>query len=331
MRILITCAARAARPGSLAALALLFPVLLLLAAGPSRAAAQETHLLVVGGLGGTPEYQARFRDWGAALVEAAERRGVRPENVVWLAEPSAEHARVSGESRVERVREEVVALSGRAASDDVVVIVLFGHGDAGRGDARLNLPGPDLTAGELAVMLEALGSRRVAVVNTASASGGFLEPLKAPGRVVMAATRSAGQNEATWFGGSFVDAFAGDGADADRDGRISLLEAFEYARTEVERRYEGAGRLQTEHAVLDDGGDLAGRIAFAAPSAASADPELRRLYARRDSLRAELEALRARRSEMESAAYEAELERVLLETARNGRAIRDREGGEPDA
>lgn len=304
--------------------------------GASAAAAQETHLLVVGGLGGAPEYQARFAEWGAALVEAAERRGVRPENVVWLAEPSAAHPRVGGESRLERVRAEMVALAGRAAPDDVVVIVLFGHGDARRGEARLNLPGPDLTPGELAVMLEALGSRRVAIVNTASASGAFLEPLKAPNRVVVTATRSAAQNEATWFGESFVDAFTGDGADADRDGGVSLLEAFDYARAEVERRYEGGGRLQTEHAVLDDPDELAGRITFAVPAAAApaavaGDPELRRLYARRDSLRAELEALRAKRSEMETAAYEAELERVLLETARNGRAIREREGGDPDA
>lgn len=296
-----------------------------------HAAAQETHLLVVGGLGGAPEYQTRFGEWGAALVEAAERRGVRSENVVWLAEPSVDHARVGGESRLERVRAEMVALAGRAAPDDVVIIVLFGHGDARRGEARLNLPGPDLTPGELAVMLEALGSRRVAIVNTASASGAFLEPLNAPGRVVMTATRSAAQNEATWFGEPFVDAFAGDHADADRDGSVSLLEAFEYARAEVERRYDGGGRLQTEHAVLDDPADLAGRITFAAPASVAADPELQRLYAQRDSLRAELTALRARQSEMETQAYEAALERVLLETARNGRAIREREGGEPDA
>lgn len=314
-----------------AALAVLLPW------GPSGAAAQQTHLLVISGLGGTPEYQARFRDWGAALVEAAERRGARPENVVWLAEAAAGHPRVSGESRLERVRTELVALAGRAAPGDDVVLVLFGHGAASRGETRLNLPGPDLTPGELAVMLDGLGERRVAVVNTASASGGFLDGLKAPNRVVVAATRSASQNEATWFGGAFVDAFAGDGADASRDGRVSLLEAFEYARTEVERRYAEGRRLQTEHAVIDDDAGLAGRITLAPATtaaraaAASADPELRALYARRDTLQAELAALRSRESQMGASSYDAELERVLLEIARNGRAIREREGGEPDA
>lgn len=331
------------RPPVLAASAALAAVGVLLSGGRTPAAAQETHLLVIGGLGGAPEYQARFREWGGALVEAAERRGVRRENVVWLAEAGTDHPRVAGESRLERVRSELVTLAGRAGPADVVVIVLFGHGAASRGETRLNLPGPDLTPGELAVMLEGLGSRRVAVVNTASASGGFLEELKAPNRVVVAATRSAAQNEATWFGGSFVDAFAGDDADASRDGRVSLLEAFDYASAEVERHYAGERRLQTEHAVLQDDADLAERITFAAPRTAAtargesadpadpADPELRGLYDRRDSLQADLRSLRSRESEMESAAYDAELERLLLEIARNGRAIREREGGEPDA
>ena len=79
----------------------------------------------------------------------------------------------------------------------------------GFGEPRINLPGPDLSAGALAAMLAPLGDRRVVVVNAASASGGFIEALSAPGRVVITATRSAAEAEATRFGGHFVAALGG--------------------------------------------------------------------------------------------------------------------------
>ena len=43
-----------------------------------------------------------------------------------------------------------------------------------------------------------------------------------------------------------------------RDGRVSLLEAYRYAVTETKRYYDDQGRLQTEHAQLDDDGDKKG-------------------------------------------------------------------------
>jgi hypothetical protein len=59
----------------------------------------------------------------------------------------------------------------------------------------------------------------------------------------------------TEFPSYFVQAFSDEGADADKDQRVSVLEAFTYARREVERFYEKGHLLVTEHAVLDDNGD----------------------------------------------------------------------------
>ena len=53
----------------------------------------------------------------------------------------------------------------------------------------------------------------------------------------------------------FVQAFTDDVADVDHDERLSVLEAYRYARNEVERFYESENRLLTEHALLDDNGD----------------------------------------------------------------------------
>ena len=95
----------------------------------------------------------------------------------------------------------------------------------------------------------------MAVVHTGSASGGFVAPLSGPNRIIVAATRTARERNATEFPGYFVEAVAGDGADLDKDGAVSLLEAFIYARQEVARHYEEENELLTEHAVLDDNGD----------------------------------------------------------------------------
>lgn len=308
---------------------------------PGRVAGQDTHLLVVSGLGGDPEYASRFVDWSARLLDAAEAAGIPRAGARWLAEREDAHDRVDGVARVATVGAEIARLAGRSAAGDVVMVVLFGHGSARAGEPRINLPGPDLSGAELAAMLEPLSDRTVVVVNAASASGGFIRPLSGPGRVVITATRSTAEAEATRFGGHFVAALAGSGADTDKDGAVSILEAFEYARQEVARSFEESGSLATEHALLDDNGDglgslepgdddgaLAARITFASAAAAvAADPELARLHEERARLEEALTELRAGRDGMDPAAYERDLERLLLEIARTGRAIRAREEG----
>ena len=66
----------------------------------------------------------------------------------------------------------------------------------------------------------------------------MLPIISAPNRVVITATKSAFERNESHFAQFFVDAFAKDVADTDKDGRISLLEAFRYAMTETKRVYE---------------------------------------------------------------------------------------------
>jgi hypothetical protein len=317
-----------------------------LSAPPAAAQEGASHLLIVSGLSGEDRFARSYAEWGAALTQAAvERWGMTPSNVVWLAERADVHARVKDRSTRANLEAELRALASRAGEQDRIMILLFGHGSYQNGENRINLPGPDINGVELAALLAPLRTQRVAVVNTASASGGFIQDLAAPNRVVITATKSGMEQNETVFGAHFTAALTGDAADTDKDGRVSLLEAFEYARAEVEREYQRANKLLTEHAVIDGVGDGTGvsevegtaphgRLARAfflgvpgGAAAANASPELRALYAERDRLQARLDDLRARRASMAQAEYEAALEEVLVEISLNAEAIRRLEGG----
>lgn len=328
-------------------------VLLVMAAvgGPTRPlAAQDTHVLVVAGLGGEPSFRATFVEWGSRLVDAATRAGVPVDRVVFLAEdPSADPDRIRARSTREEVERAFREIGERASAGDRVLVVLIGHGAGAGPDSRVSLPGPSLRAADYADLLDALSGRQVAVVNVASASGDFVPVLAGEGRVIVTATRSAAQRNASVFGGFFVEAFAGGGADLDRDGRVSLLEAFEYARRETEREYRDRGLIATEQALLEDRtegrgvalpmeeegvGSLAARFFLSgapAPVVAgdeAASEQLLRLYSERERIEDAMADLRRRRATMPPARYDAELEELAVELARVGREIRVLEGGD---
>lgn len=307
----------------------------LLAAAPLGA--QQSHLLVVSGLPGEPRFAQSFAAWSAELATAARTRyGLPAANVAVLSDGGTGAARSTRDNVLAAIR----AIGARAGAQDEVVIVLFGHGSESGGEARFNLGGPDITARELAAALDALAVRRVTVINTASASGAFLKPLARTGRVIMTATKSGAEQNETLFPRYLVAALTGDGADTDKDARVSMQEAFDYAKREVERAYASTQRLQTEHPVLETGGDAAAaKLAFfggAVPRAASASappaavtPELRSLYEEKARLESAIESLRSRKAQLPEAEYEQELERLLLELSRNGQAIRRAGGGAP--
>lgn len=319
------------------------------AAQGSGAAAPSTHLIVVGGLGGQPEYTDLFFTQTRSLVDAAvERWGVPAENIIWLAEdPDRAPEQIAGRSTRAELEAAILATAGRAGPNDGVMIVLVGHGTGQGDESRINLPGPDLGGGELDAALGAFTTQTVAIVNTASASGGFVAELSGDRRIVVTATRSAREKERTYFASYFVDAFLDDGADTDKDERVSLLEAFQFASNEVARRYERDNQLLTEHALLDDNGDsegssdpgvtqsdgsLAGRFYLVSAERvvverAADDPELAALLVEKTRLETAIAELRALKDTMDPAVYDAELETLVLELAAANRSIRNKGGG----
>jgi hypothetical protein len=180
-------------------------------------------------------------------------------------------------------------------------------------------------------------------VNTASSSGPFIEALAGPGRTIVTATRTGAERFATLFGGYFVDALASADADEDKNRRISVLEAFNYAKREVTSAYEREGIMITEHALLNDSGGEGipnptpdgkqGKVAAVlslgsvdAHDPLPADPKLRALYVERRDLERRIEALKLLKGSMPADRYASELEKLATELALKTRQIREVEG-----
>jgi Peptidase C13 family len=309
---------------------------LLLLAGP--AFAQTTHLAIIVGLAGEPEHAEAFQRWATTLADASARLGVK--QMIYLAEkPDVDPKRVTGRSTKDEVVKAFDKLAA-AAEDDVVFVVLIGHGTFDGRVAKFNLPGPDLTPADFEPLLKKTRSRHLVFVNTASSSGPFIEALAGPGRTIVTATRTGAERFATLFGGYFVDALAGTDADADKNKRVSVLEAFTYAKREVATAYEREGIMLTEHALLNDSGGEGianpaadgkqGKVAavlslgsVAAGDPLPEDPKLRALHLERRELERRIEALKLLKGSMPADRYTSELEKLATELALKTRQIRE--------
>jgi len=219
-------------------------------------------------------------------------------------------------------------------------IVLIGHGTFDGQEAKFNLRGPDFSATELALWLQPF-HRPLAVIDTSSSSAPFLNKLSGPNRVIVTATRSGEEQNYARFGHYFTDALTDPQSDLDKDGEVSLLEAFLSASARLAEFYKTEGRLATEHPLIDDNGDGLGtppewfegvhavrkaRDGAAADGALaqqfvlipSADeqklaPEVR---AERDKLELTVARLRENKAKLSEEVYYSQLEALLLQLAK---------------
>ncbi len=318
---------------------------------PAVHAQGRTHAVIIVGLGGAEEYRTAFHDHASRIRSALiDKHGIAAADVHYLGErvevdPTAIDARSTRANVLQTLGEIATA----ATPMDRLFVMLIGHGTSDGREVKFNLPGPDLTPGDFQEGLIGFPTQTLALVATGSASGGFITSLSGPNRILVAATRTERQLNATEFGGFFADAIAGEDSDMDRDERVSLLEAFLYTRREVERHYEGNNELLTETAVLDDNGDgtashdaglagpdgpLAATFQFGGISGTAGqvpdDPELARLYEERAAIQARITELRTRRESMTEDDFLDALEPFLVELALKNREIRAAEGGGPE-
>jgi hypothetical protein len=313
--------------------ALATAVLTLATARPSLA--QDVHLLLITGVSGDDALAVQYHKWATGVIDAAGKRGLPAANITYLAESiDRDPWRIRARSTKENVEKAFADLAVHARPGDTVFVLLIGHGSFDGRTGAFNLPGPDLTVEDYARLLRPLSAEQVVFVNTASASGAFVQSLAAPGRIIVSATKTGGERNDTRFPAYFVEALESDAADRDRNGRVSVLEAFDYAAAKVKAQYEQEGHILTEHATLEDGsqGRLAG-AAYLTPdrsrilAAAGADPALRALVEQREALERQVAALRLRKDATEPAKYEQELERLLTDLALKTQEIRTLEKG----
>jgi hypothetical protein len=297
---------------------------------PADAADRSQTVIVVVGAAGDTEYAPQFAKW-ADLWKQACSRGQAEFTAIGLDGNEASPDR-------ERLKEILAQQSQQTATP--LWLVLIGHGTFDGRTARFNLRGPDLSAGDLAEWLRAM-DRPLAVIDTASASAPFMKELSAPGRIVITATKSGFEQNYARFGQYLAEAIAEPQADLDKDGQTSLLEAYLTASHAAGAFYTAAGRLATEHALLDDNGDGLGTPAewfrgirpvqkagdgasldgyrahqfhlVHSPTETAMPAELR---ARRDQIELQIMELRDAKTQFSEAEYFSKLEPLVREIAR---------------
>ncbi len=300
--------------------ALLLGLCLVLAARPA------TWYVTVTGLGGEPDYELRFKSQAAEIERAL--RGVPDARIEML---------VSGTR--EQVRSALEHIGREAAPADALVLMLIGHGGFDGDEYKMNLPGPDLTAAELASLLDRVKAARQLVVNMTSASGGSIEALRRPGRIVITATKSGTEKNATVFARYWIEALSDPAADTDKNEVVSALEAFRYADRKTAEFYETQKRLATEHPLIEDTGkgdgvrapsseNREGLLAASFPvvrlgrtAQSAADPARQALLARREQLEGDIARLKYQKAAMPAADYKKQLAALLLELAKTQEAL----------
>lgn len=255
---------------------LLFGTLYCLSASAqAQVAATAQYGVIIAGIGGEPEYVDKHWKWAGGLYRALrDEGGFAPERLFLLAEnPSLEPANPARKSSLEEIRQVFGALAERMTANDLLIVILIGHGNANENDPKLSIPGPDLSGAELASLLGDIKAGRSIVVHGGSSSAPFIKLLSGPNRAILTATKSAGERLATVFSEYFLASLTPGNSDLDKDGRVSVLEAFTYTRLKTAAWYEDEGRIATEHPLLDDNGDGVGSRD---PGAADADGTLAR-------------------------------------------------------
>jgi hypothetical protein len=302
----------------------------------AAAQTEQRYALVIAGASGGKEYAAQYANWTDSLSRVlVERLKMRTEAVTVLTDSD----QPSRASTADNVRAAVGDLRARMTRDDILVIVLIGHGTFDGVDAKFNLVGRDLESAEWSALLKTVPGRLV-VVNTTAGSFPFIERLAAPRRIVISATDSVAQRFDTVFPQYFIKSFEDESADLDKNGRVSIWEAFAFASAGVRRHYQQRGQLSTERALIDDNGDGVGRgvaddgedgsaasrtyLDESQPGAAPTDEELLRLLQRRSLLEADADELKIRRAFLPAADYAKEFERLMIELAKVSREIRKR-------
>ena len=271
-------------------------------AAPARA---DLYYLVVGGLGGEPKYQEQF-DKATTEIAAVARRTTGNDRVLVLQGESATRAAVV---------KAFESLRMRTKPADSVAVVLVGHGSFDGDTYKFNLPGPDIDGAELKRLLGAMPAKSQLVVDTTSASGAVLD-WASDNRLVIAATRSGFERNATRFPELFAAALAEGAADINKNGIITAQEAFDYASRSVADSFTKQGTLATEHPQMKGGGAARFTVARlgAAPSASS-NPEVAALTTERERLDGEIETLKERRAQMPADAYLEQLQKLLVQLA----------------
>ncbi len=282
-----------------------------------------TFYVTVAGLGGEPDYEQRF----TSLAQETDKlvRSNPDAKVTTLYGPQATKA---------QVQNALAQIAKDSKPADVLVVMLIGHGSFDGFEYKINLPGPDMSGVELAALLDRIPATRQLVVNMTSASGGSRAALEKQGRVVITATKSGTEKNATVFARYWVEALRDPAADTDKNETVTALEAYNYASEKTAQFYESQKRLATEHPILEDTGQgdgarkpspdngqglLASRftlLRFGSTELAATTPEKKALLEKREDLEQQIDKLKYEKAALPPDEYKKQLADLLLQLAK---------------
>jgi len=285
-----------------------------------------TYYVTVTGLGGEPDYEQHFAMWAKDIDKALKST------------PDSKIDTLVNATR-DQVRTALDGIAKQAKPQDALVLMLIGHGSYDGYEYKINLPGPDLTASELATLLDRIPATRQLVVDMTSSSGGAIEFLRRANRVVITATKNGTEKNATVFARYWVEALDDPAADSDKNDVVSALEAFRFADKKTVAFYESQNRLATEHAVLEDTGKgdgvrapspengeglLAAQfplLRLGATAAAAKDPAKVQLLAKKEDLEQQIDKLKYEKAAIPPDEYKKQIGALLLKLAQTQQEI----------
>ncbi len=292
----------------------------------------------------------RFRQWSLSLHDILIRDYGYSSNTITLLYDRGDanfagSERIDGAADREGIGLALASLAAQVETGDQITLYLIGHGSGAGEEAKFNIVGPDLTGFGFARLLDQFQRQDMVIVNTTSASYGFSAALSSEGRVVISSTRSSTERYDPIFSRYFIEALDQRNGDRDKNNRVSMLEAFEYSKANVEQWYAEQGRLAPEHAGLDDNGDslftldpgvdqadgLLAEIAYIdtlVDDSAGLSPQALELKARMQELERSVFILRNRKAEYLEADYWQQMEELLVDLARTTEQFNEQRNGQ---
>ena len=221
----------------------------------SSGAFATDQVLLVGGLGGEPQYTQAFTSALTQIREELVQGGYDSKCIRTVMETPAGTKGSTEESTLVNLTKEFERLSKELTPADTFLLVMIGHGLSDYQEPRFNLPGPDLTAHVLRGFLDALPATDQRGILIFSCSGHFSEIMSAPTRTLLASTDGPRQIYAPVSAPYLIKALAKKTADGNADGKVSFTELFDFMSSEVKGHFQAAGSLATETPSLEDNGD----------------------------------------------------------------------------
>jgi hypothetical protein len=268
-----------------------------------------TFFVTVAGLGGEADYETRFVLLANDTDKILHGSGGTDRVIETLKGADATKAKFTAA---------LAKVASQAKAQDVLVLMMIGHGTFDGVEYKFNLPGPDISGTELAAALNKIPATRQLVVDMTSASGGVITALKKDGRTVITATKNGQEKNATIFGRYWVEALRDPSADTDKNEVVSALEAFKYAQTKTAGFFTEQKRLATEHAQLEDTQRAAAfpLVRYGNAALVVNDPAKKALVAKKEDIENKIDALKYQKDLMDPADYKRQIAALLLELAR---------------